>query len=113
MPGEAISIVCPSCGARSDNAPAGLVGRNVRCPRCSCTFRVEAAAPEPTVYEAADVAISGFDGDKPSVQYRKDGKLHTIECDFIAGCDGFHGVCRASVRRSSRAPWTSLPGTAS
>ena len=45
MPGEAISIVCPSCGARSDNAPAGLVGRNVRCPRCSVTFRVEAAAP--------------------------------------------------------------------
>src|SRR5947209_3629836 len=42
----------------------------------------------PTVYEAHDVAITGFDGDHPSVQYRKDGQLHTLECDFIAGCDG-------------------------
>jgi p-hydroxybenzoate 3-monooxygenase len=55
----------------------------------------------PTVYEAADVAVSGFDGSRPTVQYRKDGQLHTVECDFIAGCDGFHGVCRASVPRSS------------
>jgi len=51
----------------------------------------------PTVYEAQDVAVAGFDGDKPQVQYRKDGQLRTIECDFIAGCDGFHGVCRASI----------------
>ena len=55
----------------------------------------------PTVYEAQDVAVSGFDGDHPQVQYRKDGKLHTLECDFIAGCDGFHGVCRASVPRDA------------
>jgi p-hydroxybenzoate 3-monooxygenase len=55
----------------------------------------------PTVYEAHDVAISGFDGERPRVQYRKDGQLHTLECDFIAGCDGFHGVCRASVPRSA------------
>ena len=51
----------------------------------------------PTVYEAQDVAVSGFDGEHPQVQYHKDGQLHTIDCDFIAGCDGFHGVCRASV----------------
>jgi len=50
-----------------------------------------------TVYEAHDVTVSGFDGDRPQVQYRKNGRLHTLECDFIAGCDGFHGVCRASV----------------
>ena len=55
----------------------------------------------PTVYEAQDVAVSGFDGDRPQVQYRKDGALHTIDCDFIAGCDGFHGVCRASVPKSA------------
>ncbi len=55
----------------------------------------------PTVYEAAEVNVSGFDTDKPTVQYRRDGQLHTIECDFIAGCDGFHGVCRASVPRSA------------
>src|SRR4051812_10113940 len=54
-----------------------------------------------TVYEAADVAVSGFDGTQPQVQYRKDGRLHTIDCDFIAGCDGFHGVCRASVPKDA------------
>ena len=55
----------------------------------------------PTVYEAQDVAVLGFDGDSPTVQYRKDGQLHTLQCDFIAGCDGFHGVCRASVPKTA------------
>jgi p-hydroxybenzoate 3-monooxygenase len=50
-----------------------------------------------TVYEAEDVAISDFDRDKPRVTYRKDGVSHEITCDAIAGCDGFHGVTRASV----------------
>ena len=51
-----------------------------------------------TVYEAEDVSVHGFiDGNRPSVRYRQGGTVHTIECDFIAGCDGFHGVCRASV----------------
>jgi p-hydroxybenzoate 3-monooxygenase len=56
----------------------------------------EAAGLE-TVYEAEQVTPHGFDGTKPSVSYLKDGATHTIECDFIAGCDGFHGVCRQSV----------------
>jgi p-hydroxybenzoate 3-monooxygenase len=56
----------------------------------------EAAGLE-TVYEAEQVTPHGFDGTKPSVSYVKDGATHTIECDFIAGCDGFHGVCRQSV----------------
>ncbi|MEW6098833.1 MAG: 4-hydroxybenzoate 3-monooxygenase [Pseudomonadota bacterium] len=51
----------------------------------------------PTVYEAAHVSIHDFDGARPRVRYEKDGRTHEIECDFIAGCDGFHGVCRASV----------------
>ena len=55
----------------------------------------------PTVYEAEDVAVHDFDSLKPRVTYRKDGQLHEIECDFIAGCDGFHGVCRASVPRGA------------
>ena len=50
-----------------------------------------------TIYEAVDVSLHGFDGDRPSVRYRKDGVAHEIACDFIAGCDGFHGVSRASV----------------
>jgi p-hydroxybenzoate 3-monooxygenase len=55
------------------------------------------AAGLPTVYEADNVAIHGWDTDRPSVTYRKGDETHEIECDFIAGCDGFHGVCRASV----------------
>jgi p-hydroxybenzoate 3-monooxygenase len=50
-----------------------------------------------TVYEAADVAPHDFDGDHPRVSYVKDGVAHEIACDFIAGCDGFHGVSRSSV----------------
>ncbi len=59
------------------------------------------AASLPTIYEAKDVQIHDFDSEHPSVSYEKDGQRHTITCDFIAGCDGFHGVCRASVPSKS------------
>jgi p-hydroxybenzoate 3-monooxygenase len=56
------------------------------------------ASGRSTVYEAYDVSVHDFlDGHRPSVRYRHGGETHTIDCDFIAGCDGFHGVCRASV----------------
>ena len=51
-----------------------------------------------TVYQAANVTIHGFDGVRPTVRYEKEGAAHEIECDFIAGCDGFHGVCRGTVK---------------
>jgi p-hydroxybenzoate 3-monooxygenase len=50
-----------------------------------------------TIYQAADVQPHDFDTDHPRVSYAKDGKAGEIACDFIAGCDGFHGVSRASV----------------
>ncbi len=59
------------------------------------------AAGLPTVYEASNVSIHHFDSKQPSVRYEAGGQTHTIECDFIAGCDGFHGVCRASVPKAS------------
>jgi len=59
------------------------------------------AAGLPTVYEAQNVQVHDFDGTKPTVTYEKDGKAHEIACDFIAGCDGFHGVCRASAPRNA------------
>lgn len=55
------------------------------------------AAGLPTVYEAADVAVHDFDTTAPRVSFQVEGVRHEIACDFIAGCDGFHGVCRASV----------------
>ena len=51
----------------------------------------------PTVYEAANVTPHDFDGDTPHVTYEKDGVTHRIDCDFIAGCDGFHGASRKAV----------------
>ena len=59
------------------------------------------AAGLPTVYEASNVAVHDFDTQNPRVTYEKNGQLFEIECDFIAGCDGFHGVCRASAPRSA------------
>ncbi|MEI6721260.1 MAG: 4-hydroxybenzoate 3-monooxygenase [Betaproteobacteria bacterium] len=59
------------------------------------------AAGEKTVYEAEDVSVHDFDSTRPKVRYRKDGRDHEVECDFIAGCDGFHGVCRQSVPAGS------------
>ncbi len=50
-----------------------------------------------TIYEAGDVAIAGWDGAAPKVTYTLDGQRRQLDCDFIAGCDGFHGVCRASL----------------
>jgi p-hydroxybenzoate 3-monooxygenase len=50
-----------------------------------------------TIYEADHVTPQGFDGEKPFVTYTKDGRSHRIDCDIIAGCDGFHGVSRKSV----------------
>ncbi len=59
------------------------------------------AAGAPTVYEAQDVSLHGHDGARPRLRYAKDGTTHELECDFIAGCDGYHGVCRASVPASA------------
>jgi p-hydroxybenzoate 3-monooxygenase len=49
------------------------------------------------VFEAEDVRLSDVDRDRPHVTYRKDGAEQRIDCDFIAGCDGSHGVSRSAV----------------
>ncbi|MBP1884014.1 4-hydroxybenzoate 3-monooxygenase [Sinorhizobium mexicanum] len=54
-----------------------------------------------TLYEAANVTPHDFDGDAPYVTYEKGGTTHRIACDFIAGCDGSHGVSRKSVPEKS------------
>jgi p-hydroxybenzoate 3-monooxygenase len=59
------------------------------------------AAGLTTIYEAQQVQVHDFDSKAPRVTYEKDGQTHEIQCDFIAGCDGFHGVCRASVPRGA------------
>ncbi|MGE3066767.1 MAG: 4-hydroxybenzoate 3-monooxygenase [Hyphomicrobiaceae bacterium] len=49
------------------------------------------------VFEAEDVALHDVDGPTPAVSYRKDGQTHRITCDFIAGCDGSHGISRHAI----------------
>ncbi|MBB4041586.1 p-hydroxybenzoate 3-monooxygenase [Microvirga flocculans] len=55
------------------------------------------ASGSKTIYEADNVTLHDFDGDTPRVRYVKGGVEHELTCDFIAGCDGYHGVSRASV----------------
>jgi p-hydroxybenzoate 3-monooxygenase len=64
-------------------------------------MEVRKASGALSVYEAEDVSVRGFDGDAPVVRYRNAGKTHELACDYIAGCDGFHGVCRQSVPASA------------
>ena len=49
------------------------------------------------VFEAEDVAIEGIEGRRPRLEYRKGGVEHALDCDFVAGCDGFHGVSRKAM----------------
>ncbi len=49
------------------------------------------------VFGASNVALHGVDGDRPRVSFERDGQTDTIECDYIAGCDGFHGVSRRTI----------------
>jgi p-hydroxybenzoate 3-monooxygenase len=50
----------------------------------------------PIIFEAEGIAINGIEAE-PQVRFRKDGTEQTIECDFVAGCDGFHGVSRPAM----------------
>ena len=56
-----------------------------------------AAAGAPTIYSAHDVALHDIFSERPRITFRADGRAQDISCDFVAGCDGFHGVSRKSV----------------
>jgi len=64
-------------------------------------MEARAAAGGVTIYEAEDVTPLDFDGASPRIRFRHRGEEQVLHCDFIAGCDGFHGVCRASVPTAS------------
>jgi p-hydroxybenzoate 3-monooxygenase len=57
--------------------------------------RVESGAP--LLFEAEDVQLDALDSTMPRVRFRHDGRDQELECDVVAGCDGFHGVCRESI----------------
>jgi p-hydroxybenzoate 3-monooxygenase len=55
------------------------------------------AANLPIIFETQDVSVHGMDTATPTIHFRADGVAEQLQCDFIAGCDGFHGICRTSV----------------
>jgi p-hydroxybenzoate 3-monooxygenase len=55
------------------------------------------ATGRPLLYEAEALAIGGVEGERPFVRFRRGGVEEELECDVVAGCDGFHGVSRASI----------------
>ena len=52
---------------------------------------------EPLLFEVSDVRVDGHQADRPVIHYRHGGAAHELECDIVAGCDGFHGVCRPTI----------------
>jgi p-hydroxybenzoate 3-monooxygenase len=48
-------------------------------------------------FDVEDVSVHGLDGETPKIRFRRAGEQSEIACDFIAGCDGSHGVCRAAI----------------
>ncbi len=57
------------------------------------------AAGGQVIFEVEDVAVEGFEASNPKIRFRKDGIAQEIDCDFIAGCDGFHGICRPAIAK--------------
>ena len=51
----------------------------------------------PLLFEAQALAVEGADTDHPSIRYRHRGAEHVLSCDYVVGCDGFHGVARSAV----------------
>lgn len=55
------------------------------------------ATGRPLYFEAAEVSVAGFDSSAPVIRFRHDQEAYEVQCDFIAGCDGFHGICREAI----------------
>src|SRR5947207_6191079 len=55
------------------------------------------AAKQPIIFEAEDVSVHDLNGGSPKIHFRTNGAAEELQCDFIAGCDGFHGICRPSI----------------
>jgi p-hydroxybenzoate 3-monooxygenase len=55
------------------------------------------AAGLPLHFEVEDTRVHDLDSDRPRITWTKDGERHELLCDVVAGCDGFHGVCRSAI----------------
>ncbi|CAH1651853.1 MULTISPECIES: 4-hydroxybenzoate 3-monooxygenase [unclassified Chelatococcus] len=79
-----------------------LIGRHVVVyGQTEVTRDLMEAREAPTIYGAEDVALHDFDAVRPWITYRVDGEARRLDCDFICGCDGYHGVSRQSIPAGS------------
>jgi p-hydroxybenzoate 3-monooxygenase len=60
-------------------------------------IRARLATDAPLYFEAEAVAVDDLETEQPVITYRHEGAEHELRCDVIAGCDGFHGVCRPAI----------------
>ena len=60
-------------------------------------YDARAAAGAQTIFEVDDVVIHDADTERPHVTYTRAGQSHRMDCDFVAGCDGFHGISRQTI----------------
>ena len=58
-------------------------------------LRLDAALP--LLFEVSDVSVRDLDSERPSIRFSHEGAEHVLECDIVAGCDGYHGVCRPTI----------------
>jgi p-hydroxybenzoate 3-monooxygenase len=60
-------------------------------------IQIRLDAGEPLHFDVADVAVHDVEGHRPRIAFVHDGRPQELECDLVAGCDGFHGVCREAI----------------
>ena len=60
-------------------------------------IRLRLETGQPIHFEVTDVSVHDLDAERPVIRYRHEGLDEELECDVIAGCDGFHGICRPSI----------------
>jgi p-hydroxybenzoate 3-monooxygenase len=65
-------------------------------------YAAREAAGQTIIEEAENVVLHDLQGETPHVVYERKGQHHRIDCDYIAGCDGSHGVCRTSIPAAAR-----------
>lgn len=73
------------------------VTRDLIDARLAAQGRIFFEVEDVSVHDFGDPTLSSQSGPRPRIRFRKDGTENTLECDFIAGCDGYHGICRPSI----------------
>jgi p-hydroxybenzoate 3-monooxygenase len=56
----------------------------------------------PLLFDVSEVSVHDFESERPRVEFEHEGERHRLDCDVIAGCDGFHGVCRPAIDKVLR-----------